>query len=87
MTCYCLPRCSVDELAGSDSTQELSAAYKRRFGIDSPALIMVFEIRHKPIIQKDTTHLRSMGEKVLSGIFMGYRQQADAFGNSRMLSC
>lgn len=34
------------------------------------------EVRYKPIAEKDKERLRKFGSKMLSGIFVGYEQQA-----------
>jgi hypothetical protein len=72
MDCYCFLRNTVDILA-NDST-----AYKARFGEDfrGPIIPCGAEITYQPISDKDKKRCHQMGQKVLSGIFLGYIQHA-----------
>ena len=71
MMCYCMHRDAVDIVS------EGKTPYELRFGIKFGGPLIPFgaEINYHPIRQKDTERLHKFGEKVLSGIFMGYCQQ------------
>ena len=51
---------------------------EKRFGEDFKGPLIPFgaEIQYKPIAQKDKERLHQFGSKMLSGIFMGYKQKA-----------
>ena len=72
MNCYCFLRNAVDKLACGQT------AYKKRFEKDFAGPIIPFgaEITYKPSRKRDIQRLHKFGEKVLSGIFIGYVQDA-----------
>jgi hypothetical protein len=72
MNCYCFLRNVVDILANG------STAYKARFGEDfrGPTIPCGAEITYHPISDKDKKRCHQMGQKLLSGIFLGYIQHA-----------
>ena len=76
MNCFCFLRNVVDLLESEET------AYKKRFGCDFTGPLIPFgaEINYKPITSKDEARLHQFGSKVLSGIFVGYDQQAGAVG-------
>ena len=55
-----------------------STAYKNRFDSDFTGPLIPFgaEVTYLPITQKDKGKLHAFGSKLLSGIFLGYSQQA-----------
>ena len=71
--CFCFLRNIVDKLPDDNVT-----AYERRFGVkfDGPILPFGCEVTFQPSYKGDIARLHKYGSKVLSGIFMGYSQQA-----------
>ena len=72
MSAYCFLRNIVDIL------KDRSTAYKMRYGIDFQGPVVPFgaQIKYNPISQKDKERVHKFGDKTLSGVFIGYAQQA-----------
>jgi len=75
MMCYCFLRNIVDELKGDHT------AWERRFDkkFEGPVIPFGAEITYKPITQKDKDRLHKFGTKMLTGVFVGYDQQAGGY--------
>ena len=71
MKTYCFQRVAVDKLANGKT------AHHNRFkeNFEGPLIPFGAEIQYKPITDKDKAKLHKFGEKVLSGIFVGYHQR------------
>ena len=70
--CFCFLRNVVDKLPGNET------AYEKRFEVPFAGPIYPFgcEVTYQPSSKEDRSRLHGFGSKVLSGIFMGYVQQA-----------
>ena len=66
--CYCFLRNTVDLLIDGET------AWKKRFGVDFNGPIIAFgsEVQYKPSSDEDAKRLHRFGNKLLSGIFIGY---------------
>ena len=69
---YCLLRCVYDQL------QDRKTAFEKRSGqpLKDPISPFGAQIEYKPSRDKDIQKLHQLGKKMLSGIFLGYEQQA-----------
>jgi len=72
MKCYCFLRNTVDMLPDGKT------AYEKLYGtiFGGPIIAFGAELTYYPITEKDQKKTHKFGSKVLSGIFVGYSQQA-----------
>ncbi|MDP7560267.1 MAG: DNA cytosine methyltransferase, partial [Planctomycetota bacterium] len=75
MMCFCFLRNIVDLLKSGNT------AWSKRFGSNFKGPVIPFgaQITYKPIREKDKERLHKFGTKTLSGVFVGYDQQAGGF--------
>ena len=71
MKCYCFHRNAVDVVSGGRTP------FAMRYGEDykGPIIPLGAEIEYRPSSKKDRKRLHKVGSKMLSGVFVGYKQK------------